>query len=138
MFISHANKDKEKYVEKLYEAVKRLGIDVFYDKEVLTWGDNWKRVILDGTADSEFALIVISQNFFDREWTEKELDEFLTQQNERGQKTVLPLLHGITRQELIAHYPVLEEIQYIGTDDYNEKEITIMLAKELIKRYKSK
>lgn len=136
VFISHANKDKEDYVEKLYDTVKKLGINVFYDKEIITWGDNWKRVILEGTADSEFAVIVISQNFFGREWTERELNEFLTQQNESGQKRVLPLLYGITRQELIAHYPELEEIQYISTGDYNEKEITIMLARELIKRYK--
>lgn len=136
VFISHANNDKEDYVEKLYDTVKKLGINVFYDKEVLTWGDKWKQVILEGTTDSEFAVIVISKNFFGREWTEKELNEFLTQQNESGQKIVLPLLHGITRQELIAHYPELEEIQYISTGDYNEGEITIMLARELIKRYK--
>lgn len=136
VFISHANSDKEEYVDKLYTTVKKLGINVFYDKEVLAWGDNWKQVILDGTADSEFAIIVISQNFFNREWTEKELNEFLNQQNEGGQKVVLPLLYGITRQDLIVHYPELADIQYISTDDYSKEEIAILLAKELIKRYK--
>lgn len=136
VFISHANRDKSEYVDLLNMSVKRLGINVFYDTDVLSWGDNWKQVILDGTSDSEFAIIVISKNFFGREWTEKELNEFLTQQNESGQKIVLPLLHGITLKELKEHYPQLGDIQCISSDNYDRQEITILLAKEIIKRYK--
>lgn len=136
VFISHANKDKSDYVDLLNMKIKRLGIKIFYDTDVLSWGDNWKQVILDGTANSEFAIIVISSNFFGREWTERELNEFLNQQNESGQKIVLPLLHGISIDELKEHYPQLSDIQCINTKDYSNDEITILLAKELIKRYK--
>lgn len=136
VFISHANADKEDYVDLLAMAVKRLGVNVFYDTDVLSWGDKWKEVILNGTADSEFAIIVISKNFFDREWTEKELNEFLSQQNESGQKTVLPLLHEISLDELKAHYPELGDIQCIDSNRFSKEEIVIFLAKELIKRYK--
>lgn len=136
VFISHANKDKSDYIDLLYMAVKRLGINVFYDTEVLSWGDNWKQVILDGTANSEFAIIVISENFFGREWTEKELNEFLKQQNESGQKIVLPLLYNVSLEQLKKHYPQLEEIQCISANDYSQEQITILLAKELIKRYR--
>lgn len=136
VFISHASKDKSDYVDLLNMAVKRLGINVFYDTDVLSWGDNWKQVILDGTANSEFAIIVISKNFFDREWTEKELGEFLNQQNESGQKIVLPLLYNITLDELKEHYPELGDIQCINSNDCSKEEIVILLAKELIKRYR--
>ncbi len=137
VFISHANKDKSDYVDLLNMKINHLGIKVFYDTDILSWGDNWKKVILDGTANSEFAIIVISKNFFGREWTEKELNEFLNQQNESGQKIVLPLLHEISLDELKEHYPQLGDIQCINTKDYSKEEITILLAKELIKRYKS-
>lgn len=136
VFISHANKDKLSYVNDLNNAIKKLGINIFYDTDVLSWGDNFKQVILDGTAESEFAIIVISKNFFGREWTERELDEFLAQQNASGQKTVLPLLYGITFDELKEKYPTLGDIQAITTKDYTKPEIAILLAKELIKRYK--
>lgn len=136
VFISHANGDKSEYVDLLNMSVKRLGINVFYDTDVLSWGDNWKQVILDGTSDSEFAIIVISKNFFGREWTEKELNEFLAQQNESGQKIVLPLLYGVTLKELKEQYPQLGDIQCISSDNYDRQEITLLLAKELIKRYK--
>lgn len=134
VFISHASKDKIIFVEELYQTISKLGIRIFYDKQVIAWGDNWKQRILDGTAKSEFAIIVISQNFFGREWTERELSEFLKQQNSSNQKVVLPLLLGIGRDELIEHYPSLGEIQYISAADFSVEEICILFAKELIKR----
>lgn len=136
VFISHANKDKLSYVNDLNKVIKKLGVNIFYDTDVLSWGDNFKQVILDGTAESEFAIIVISKNFFGREWTERELNEFLAQQNASGQKTVLPLLYGITFDELKEKYPTLGDIQAITTKDYTKPEIAILLAKELIKRYR--
>lgn len=27
-------------------ALKRLGVNIFYDTEVLSWGDNWKKIFL--------------------------------------------------------------------------------------------
>lgn len=136
VFISHANKDKNSYVDSLNAAVRKLGINVFYDTDVLSWGDDWKQMILDGTKSSEFAIIVISDNFFDREWTERELKEFLSRQNERHQKIVLPLLYGITLDELKRHYPELGDIQCIKADEHSAEDIVILLARELIKRYK--
>lgn len=134
VFISHANKDKSEYVDELYLAIRKLGTHIFYDSEVLSWGDNWKQVILDGTERSEFAVIVISENFFDREWTEIELNEFLTRQNTSGQKIVLPLLHNISLDMLKEKYPALGDIQVIDTQRYTKEEIAILFAKELIKR----
>ncbi|MCD8197769.1 MAG: toll/interleukin-1 receptor domain-containing protein [Lachnospiraceae bacterium] len=136
VFISHASKDKLDYVDGLYMAVKKLGIHVFYDSEEISWGDNWKNVILDGTDSSEFAIIVISENFFDREWTNKELQEFLTRQNGSGQKIILPLLYNVTVDQFKERYPELQEIQCIEASRYNREMVTVLLAKELIKRYK--
>ena len=66
VFISHANKDKEDLIEELYQSLNTLGVNIFYDKESLEWGDNWKDRILNGTKKAEFAIILISENFFDR------------------------------------------------------------------------
>lgn len=134
VFISHANKDKSDYVDELFLSLKKLNINIFYDSDILSWGDNWKQVILDSTEKSEFAIIVISENFFGREWTERELEEFLNRQNANGQKIVLPLLHNVTIDKLVEIYPYLGDIQMISTDKYSKDEITILFAKELIKR----
>ena len=117
-------------------AVRKLGVNIFYDTDVFSWGDNWKQILIEGTTSSEFAIIVISNNYFNREWTEWELKEFLIQQNENKQKNVLPLLYGITLDELKEHYPELSGIQCLKAEDYTVEQITILLARELIKRYK--
>lgn len=137
LFLSHANADKIDYVDELYTILKRLGINIFYDKEELAWGDHWKKRILDGVRESEFAIIVISENFFGREWTERELNHFLHLQNESGQKIILPLLHNIEFSDLKGKYPQLEFIQGIKSNAVTKENIAIMFAKELIKRIKS-
>ena len=138
VFISHANRDKEDLVEELYYSLEKLGINIFYDKKTFKWGDNWKDKILNGTDNSEFAIIIISKNFFGREWTEKELFEFLNKQNQNGQKLILPILHNITFKQLKTKYPLLTNIQAIETKNYKCDEIALMFAKQLIKRLKTK
>lgn len=137
VFISHANKDKKDFVEDLYQSINRLGVSIFYDKETLEWGDNWKDRILKGTEKSEFAVIVVSENFFDREWTEKELDEFLNRQNRKGQKLILPILHNITVTQLREKYPTVADINAIDSTQYTCDQIALMFARQLIKRLKN-
>lgn len=136
VFISHSNTDKIEYVDGLVKAIKRLDIRIFYDKEVISWGDNWKDVIMEGISKSEFAIIVISNNFFDREWTEKELNEFLRMQNSSKQKIILPLLHNIDYEKLKSKYPALQFIHGFETTKHSKNDVTFKLASELIKRYK--
>lgn len=137
VFISHADRDKKDLIEELYQSLSKLGINIFYDRESLEWGDNWKERILNGTKKAEFAIIVISENFFDREWTERELSEFLTRQNRNGQKLILPIVHNITIQQLKEKYPNVADIQAIDSSMYNCDQIALLFAKQLIKRLKS-
>lgn len=136
VFISHAYKDKLEFVNDLCTEIKKLGVNVFYDTDIFSWGDKWKQKIYEGTEKSEFAIIVISDNFFGREWTEKELKEFLERQNVSGQKIILPLLYNITFDDLESKYPSLCDIQCIKASDYNNTEICVLFARELIKRLK--
>lgn len=137
VFISHANKDKEDLVEDLYKSLNKLDVTIFYDKESLEWGDNWKDKILNGVKKAEFAIIVISENFFDREWTEKELTEFLSRQNRNGQKIILPILKNITIEQLQQKYPTVADIQAIDSSKYSTDEIGLLFARQLIKRLKA-
>ena len=137
VFLSHANQDKAEIVDELYESLEKLGISIFYDKETLEWGDNWKKRILEGTQKAEFAIIIISDNFFGREWTEKELSEFLGRQNRNGQKLILPIVHNITNEDLREKYPSVADIQTIESQRYTCDQIALLFAKQLIKRLKA-
>lgn len=137
LFISHASRDKKDLVEELFQSMNKLGIRIFYDKESLEWGDNWKEKILNGTKRAEFAIIVISENFFDREWTERELAEFLNRQNRNGQKLILPILHNISLEQLQEKYPSVANIQAIDSKKYTCDQIALLFAGQLIKRLKN-
>ena len=137
VFISHANKDKIEYVNELKQSLNKLGIEIFYDKDTLEWGDKWKDKILEGVEKAEFAIIVISENFFDREWTEKELNEFLSRQNANGQKIILPILHNITTSQLKEKYPDIADIQALSSSGRSCDEIALLFAGQLIKRLKA-
>ena len=137
VFISHANADKLDYVNELKQSLDKLRINIFYDKDTLEWGDKWKERILEGVSKSEFAIIVISENFFDREWTEKELNELLSRQNANGQKIILPILHNITPAKLKEKYPAIADIQALISSNHSCDEIALLFAGQLIKRLKT-
>lgn len=137
VFISHANADKEALIEELYKSLNKLGVNIFYDKETLEWGDKFKDKILEGTKKSEFAIIVISTNFFGREWTERELSQFLNRQNQNGQKLILPILHNISIEQLKEKYPSIADIQAIDSSKYTCDQIALLFARQLIKRLKA-
>lgn len=137
VFLSHANIDKIEIIDNLYSSLESLGINIFYDKKSLEWGDKWKDRILDGVQKADFAIIVISENFFDREWTEKELKEFLNRQNKKGQKIILPVVHNITMPQLKNKYPDIADIQAIDSKNYTSDQIALLFAGQLIKRLKS-
>ena len=137
VFLSHANKDKVDFVDELHKALETLGVNIFYDKFSIEWGDEWKQRILKGTEKSEFAIIVISENFFGREWTERELTEFLARQNTEGQKIILPILHNISHTQLQEKYPAVADIQTIDSTSYTCEQIALLFARQLIKRLKS-
>ena len=136
VFLSHASKDKISYVEELKQTLDLLGIDVFYDKDTIEWGDKWKEKIYEGLEKSEFAIIVISEHFFGREWTEEELKSLLERQNAEGQKLILPIVHNITTDQLKEKYPAVADIQAIESRDNSYEKIALLFAKQLIKRYK--
>lgn len=136
VFLSHASADKLDYVEDLKQTLDILGIDVFYDKDTIEWGDKWKEKIYEGLEKSEFAIIVISEHFFGREWTEEELKNLLERQNAEGQKLILPIVHNITTDELKEKYPAVADIQAIESKDNSYEKIALLFAKQLIKRYK--
>ena len=138
VFISHASKDKLDYVDNLKNSLDKLRINVFYDKDTIEWGDMWKDKILEGVAKAEFAIIVISENFFGRERTELELNEFLHRQNSNGQKIILPILYNIDDEQLRERYPDVADIQALKGKDHSCDEIALLFAGQLIKRLKAK
>ena len=133
IFISHASKDKIDYVDELVEEIKKVGLTVFYDTESIIWGDCNSKKINEGLSNCKLAVVVISKNYFGRKWTERELYTLLLRQNSEGRKLIMPILHGITKKQLLDHYPELEDIQFKYSKSCSRAEMARILKQEIDK-----
>lgn len=138
VFISHANSNKEEFVDSLKNDLSKLGISIWYDSTQIDWGDNLKVQIHNGLDKCRFGIIVISPEFLGRDWTEIELHELFQRQNKSGQKVVLPLLYNLSIEEMKKSYPALADFkaQVIKTNN-DIKDISIDFARILIHALKS-
>lgn len=137
VFVSHANDNKAEFVNALTAGLSRLGISIWYDANILDWGDNWKLQIANGLKKCRFGIVVVSPEFLGREWTEKELNELLQRQNEAGEKVILPLLYKLTISDMKKRYPQLADFQarIIAPND-DVRDIVIDFARILIRALK--
>ena len=99
VFISHASEDKADVAKPLADMLIAKGFKVWYDEYTLTIGDNLRRSIEHGLADSRYGIVVLSPNFFAKKWTQLELDGLFALERP-GQKKILPVWHNVTAAEV--------------------------------------
>ena len=108
VFISHASEDKEQVARPLADALKDSGLNVWYDEITLRIGDSLRRKIDEGVARSRFSVVVLSKAYLSKGWTQYELDG-LVGRNVDGEQVILPIWHGLTKQEVIEFSPTLAD-----------------------------
>lgn len=108
VFISHASEDKP-FVGKLASALKQKGLQVWYDEFTLTVGDSLRRSIEQGLVRSRYGVVVLSPNFFAKEWPQWELDGLAALEIPSGRKVILPVWHNITANEIRKYSPLLAD-----------------------------
>lgn len=106
VFICHASEDKTTFVDALARDLQSRGFKVWYDSFVLKIGDSLRREIDRGLAQSRFGIVVLSKNFFSKEWPQKELDA-LDSLEVHGRKVILPIWHALDREEVQRYSPLL-------------------------------
>jgi len=98
-FISHASEDKVDFVRPLVDALTSRGIKVWYDEFALEIGDSLRRMIDQGLGKSKYGIVVLSNNFFSKQWPQYELDA-LVDKSMSGQKVVLPIWNGVNHDDV--------------------------------------
>lgn len=107
-FISHASEDKDDFVRPLAHALKRRGINVWYDEFSLKVGDSLRRSIDKGLLECDFGVVVLSHSFFQKEWPQRELDALVTAEIS-GVKRVIPIWHNIDATAIALVSPMLAD-----------------------------
>ena len=119
VFVSHSTVDKP-YVEPLVVALKAAGISVWFDKSAMEWGDSLRSEIDRGLSACRYGIVVFSKAFLNKKkWTEHEVNALFAKE-EPGKKVILPIWHGITRDELLQYSPAFADrlAKNPATDSY--------------------
>lgn len=130
VFISHAWEDKVAFVDEFVQELENLDINVWYDKENLTWGDSMRNKIDEGLKKSRFGVAIISPNYIadGKYWTKAEFNAIFQLESVNG-KMLLPIWHNISKKEVMQYSPILVDKLALNTTDMTPEEI----AKELKK-----
>lgn len=101
-FISHASEDKEEFVIPLANRLKEYGVKIWLDKFTLKAGYGLRRSIDEGLAKSKYGIVVISNNFLNKNWPEYEFDSLIYRQVEGSKKNniIIPIWHNVTKKQV--------------------------------------
>lgn len=132
VFISHASEDKELFVNDLVQALINRGIKVWYDSQNIEWGDSLRTKIDNGLRNASFGIVVLSNNFISKGWTRYELEGLFNIEMTKG-KTILPIWHNITKQQVMDFSPTLAGRMALTSAAMTPDE----MADEFVKMYNS-
>jgi hypothetical protein len=134
VFISHASEDKT-IAEPLAGHLTKMGYNVWYDASVLTVGDSLRRSIDRGLAESRYGIVVLSPNFFSKNWPQYELDALVARENANGEKIILPIWHKVSHDEVLGFSPTLADrigiVSSLPLPDICEKLASVLGSKSV-------
>lgn len=131
-FISHASEDNETFVKSLADSLILNGALVFYDEYSLKLGDSLTDSINNGIRNANHGIIVLSKYFFEKRWTNAEL-QALFNKSLRENFKLLIIYHQVDHSEVSKQYPLLADIKAIDSSVGIEK-ITEELFKSIDKK----
>lgn len=108
VFISYATED-EAYAKELATSLQWLGLSVWFAPIALQIGGKLLDSINAGLIASQYGLLLISPTYIEKRWTSYELDVLHRQHIEQDKK-LLPIWHGISKQQLDGWNPGLSGI----------------------------
>ena len=126
-FISHASEDKDELVRPLAEALQQSGHNIWYDEFALTVGDSLRKSIDKGLSNSRFGVVVLSPDFFAKQWTEYELNGLVAKEIAGG-KVILPLWHKVSKDQVLKYSPTLADKMALNTAMFTIAELASKLG----------
>lgn len=135
VFISHATEDKDAVVRPLAHSLSERGLVVWYDEFELRVGSSLRQSIDHGLANSRFGVVVLSQAFFAKPWTNYELDGLVTRDLAvGGGQIILPIWHRVSKDDVMGYSPTLADRLALTTATSSIDEIAAELADVVVQQ----
>jgi TIR domain len=116
VFVCHASEDKDVVVRPLVERLAQR-YSVWFDEYELRVGDSLRRAIDQGLSNSRFGVVVLSPNFFAKEWPQRELDGLTARETVGGERVILPVWHEVDARAVATFSPALADRLAARTED---------------------
>lgn len=124
---SRTSEDKVSVALPLRNALVERGVSVWLDKTELTIGSSLRRKIDQGIRASRFGVVVLSESFFAKGWTNHELDG-LVSRTVAGEQTLLPIWHQLSAQDVRKHSPSLADKVALSTETVSIEDMAEEIA----------
>lgn len=128
VFIAHASEDKDELARPLAAMLRQRGLIVWYDEFTLSVGDSLRRSIDKGLSSSRFGVVILSPNFFQKEWPQAELDGLAAKERSLGTKVVLPIWHRVSKDDVLSRSPTLADRVALNTSVMTLEQIAEQLV----------
>lgn len=122
-FICHASEDKARVARPLAKQLVEKGFRVWYDEYELRLGDSLRRAIDRGIANSQYGVVILSPDFFAKDWPQRELDG-LGSYEVHGRKVILPVWHNVNAEYVRRYSPTLAGRYAVSTKNGLDKVVT--------------
>jgi len=116
-FLCHASEDKDGIVAPFAKAMDKAGLKPWCDSAQIKWGDNLVAKVQEGLSRSRYVLLFLSNAFLGKPWPKIELNTAMSMEI-GGRTLVLPVLLGLTHEELKAQYPMVSAKLYHEVPGY--------------------
>lgn len=133
IFISHSSRDKDFIVRDLVKQLRILRLNVWVDEDVILCGNNILDEIKKGIENSVCIALILTPAFFESNWTSLEIG--LADSNDNC--SIIPVLAGISIEEIAKKYPFLLTKKYIVLDITDIPSAATQLA-ETVERVKAR
>lgn len=113
IFLSHASEDKD-FARQLKDSLGAR-YSVWWDEDIIAAGDSLWVTINAGMAACQFGVILLSSAYLRKKWTQAELAGLFSLES-TTRKVLIPLWHGVTRDEVEGVFPILADRWAPSTD----------------------
>lgn len=113
-FISYASEDKS-IARALRDELKRRGYSIWFDEDLLAVGDSLLSSIDHGVTGSQYAVVILSRNYFAKDWTQRELEGLVTHER-AGRKIIIPVRHEVSQEDVRSFSPIIASRVAIDSD----------------------
>lgn len=131
VFISHASEDKESFVRPLAKRLKEVyKVDVWYDEFSLEAGDSLIDSIEYGLENSKFGVVVFSESFFGKMWTERETKILKLKEMALNKKVIIPIWYNLSKEQMEKYSLILaDKLAILANGEINVDNIAIDIIK---------